>query len=222
MKRCGSFPGVSGKALLTFGLIIMVISILACTTNKKEGAEAVSGPSVVTQTDTAITSRVSLVKGAGKVLVVFFSQGTAGRRIAEDIAALTNADIEEIQEKKKSSGYFFTGFNATFGIATPIQSPERTPEDYEIVFVCTPIWSWSLCPPVRSWLRLFKGKLPKAAFITVSGDTDPKKVVKTMTKESGREPFAYVGFIEKDFELSNFDVYAKKIAELVEPLRKSE
>jgi flavodoxin len=201
---------------------MLTASVLACTTNKKESTEAVSGPSVVTKVETSITEMIPRVEGAGKVLVVYFSQGNAGSRIANDIAALTNADIEVILEKKKSGGYFFTGFNATFGIATPIQTPLRTPAEYDVVFVCTPIWSWSLCPPVRSWLRMFKGKLPKTAYITVSGDTDPKKIVNAMIKESGREPFVFQGFIEKDFESSNIDVYTKKIAALIEPLRKAE
>jgi hypothetical protein len=64
---------------------------------------------------------------------------------------------------------------------------------------------------------MFKGAIRKAAFATVSGDTEPDKIVKAMTKESGVEPFAFVGFSESDFKPENRDVYIGKIMKLVQP-----
>lgn len=88
------------------------------------------------------------------------------------------------------------------------------------VVVCTPIWAWHLSPPMRSWLRLNKGKLPRlAAYVTVSGDTDPARVVAAMAKETERQPIAFAGFADRDFEAGNRSRYLEKIGRVVEPLR---
>jgi len=54
-----------------------------------------------------------------------------------------------------------------------------------------PIWAWHMVPPVRSWLRMNKGKLPGiAAYVTVSGDTDPKKIVARWRRSrGGNQPY---------------------------------
>lgn len=93
------------------------------------------------------------------------------------------------------------------------------PADYELVFVCTPVWSWHLSPPVRSWLRQAKGSLERVSFITVSGDTDPDKIVKNMADEAGLQPDSYAGFAEADFHPNNYALYAAKLELLLAPLR---
>ena len=165
-----------------------------------------------------------MAKIGKRVLVVYFSQGNSTKRVAEDIAALFGADIERIVEKKQRKGRFFgimgAGAASSMSRATPIEAPARDPSAYEAVVVCTPIWAWHLSPPVRSWLRLNKGKLPQlAAYVTVSHDTDPAKVVAAMVKESGRQPIASTGFADRDFEEGNRARYLEKIRSVADPLR---
>jgi len=64
-----------------------------------------------------------------------------------------------------------------------------------------------------------KGRLPPAAFVTVSGDTKPDKIVAAMAKESGTEPLVFAGFGDKDFAPENRAVYVGKISGIVEKLR---
>jgi flavodoxin len=153
---------------------------------------------------------------------VYFSQGNATRAVAEDLAALTGADLEAIVELKNRSGFFGfmgAGMDASLGTATPITGPFYNPARYDVVFVCTPVWSWHLSPPVRSWLRMYSGKLRKAAFVSVSGDTEPDKIVAAMVEESGTEPFAFDGFSESDLYPESRASYVARLAALVEPLR---
>lgn len=193
--------------------------VAGCSSAPKDKADATSGASAVAKAVAPISESVPPVDGAGRVLVVYYSQGDAARRVAEDLAALTGADVEAIASRKAFKGYMVPGMYATFGWTVPIAEPAKAPKDYEAVFVVTPVWSWSLCPPVRAWLRGFRGTLPRAAFVTVSGDTEPGKIVKAMAKEGGREPFAFAGFSEKHFLPENREAYAGRIAALVEPLR---
>ena len=184
--------------ILIFALLTLAVS---CSSTAKK-TDANTGPSPVAENNADILSLVPPVANPGKVLVVFFSQGSATRSVAEDLAKLTGGDLEEIIELKKREGflgYMGAGKDATFKKATPIQKPIHNPLDYDAVFVCTPVWAWNLSPPVRSWLRVFQGKLPRTGFVTVSGDTEPDKIERSMAEEGGTVPLAYGGFTKSDF-----------------------
>jgi len=208
-------------ALIPFALIVACL-LAGCATSKVQKPDGLSGPSPAVRSDASIVQALEPVTGAGRVLVVYFSQGNATRAVAEDLAALTGADLEAIVELKNRAGFFGfmgAGMDATMGTATPIAGPFYNPARYDVVFVCTPVWAWHLCPPVRSWLRMYSGKFVKAAFVTVSGDTQPDKIVAAMIEESGVEPFASDGFSERDLYPENRDSYVARLAALVEPLR---
>jgi hypothetical protein len=204
---------------------VLVLASVGCrTTPGTEKTDVVSGASLAGERSPAIAGEIPMVKSVKRVLVVYFSQGNSTKRVAEDIAALCGADIERIVEKKQRKSGFFgfmrAGADSSMSRATPIEPPVRDPSTYEAVVVCTPIWAWHLSPPMRSWLRLNRGKLPPlAAYVTVSGDTDPAKIVAVMEKESGRQPIAFTGFTDRDFEDRNRSRYLEKIGSVVEPLR---
>lgn len=184
----------------------------------------VAGASTAGRSAPPLSGAIAPIESGHRVLVVYFSQGESTRRVAEDLAALLRADVEPIVEKRQRKWGFFgfmaAGAASSFGRAAPIQPPVRDPAQYEALVVCTPIWAWHLAPPVRSWLRLLRGRLPGAsAFVTVSGDTDPARVVASMAKESGRQPAASAGFTDGDFDAASAAVYAAKIEGIVESLR---
>jgi hypothetical protein len=196
-------------------LLIPLAILLSCASADKSKADVVGAPSEYQLAPSDIRSEIAPPAFGGKVLVVYFSQGNAARRVAEDIAALYGADIEEIKEARaRKTGFFafmLTGAASSFKTASAIVPSQKDPSRYDAVFVCTPIWSWSLSPPVRSWLKRFAGTLPKAAFITISGDTEPDKVVKDMAKTAKTTPFSFVGFSESDFRPENRAAYIRKL-----------
>jgi hypothetical protein len=216
---------LTSRQVLVFLCAALVLASVGCrSTSGAEKTDVVSGASLAGEHSPAITKEVPMVKSGKRVLVVYFSQGNSTKRVAEDIAALFGADIERIIEKKQRKWGFFgfmgAGAASSSSRATPIEPPVRDPSAYEAVVVCTPIWAWHLSPPMRSWLRLNKGKLPQlAAYVTVSHDTDPAKVVAAMAKESGRQPIAFTGFADRDFEDGNRSRYLEKIGSVVDPLR---
>lgn len=150
-----------------------------------------------------ITDEIEPYSGEQRTLIVYFSQGEATRWVAEDLMWIFGADIEAIVEKRERKtnfiNFMFSGFQSTFKIPSRIEKSMFDPADFDRIFVLSPIWSWSLSPPVRAWLKTHKGKLPKTAFITVSGDTKPDKVVAAMAKVSGVTPIAFAGFAERHF-----------------------
>lgn len=193
------------------------------TSSGANGNDGVAGASRAGSGSPAITSEMDPVDDGPRTLVVYYSQGVSTERVAEDIAALLRADIERIVEQRPRKWGFFgfmaAGAASSFGRASPIQPPVRDPGAYEAVVVCTPVWAWRMAPPTRTWLRANRGKLPNfCAYVTVSGDTDPEKIVAAMAKESGRQPVASTGFADRDFEPGNRTLYLEKIRGIVERL----
>jgi len=155
-----------------------------------------------------------------KILVVYYSRSGKTRQVAEDLAKRLGADIEAIADKRPRSsgffGYMNCGRQATFRIASAIATPSRDPAAYGKVVVLTPVWSWNVSPPVRAWLRLTKGKIRTAVFVTVSGNTEPEKIVAEMVRESGIQPRAVASFIAADFAPENAAVYEGKLSKVMD------
>lgn len=209
-----------------FGFIVIILlsfcSLVSCASSDPSKTDVVSAPSMYYRAEIDIRTEIQPIETAGKVLVVYYSQGTAGKQVAEDIAVLTGADLEEIKEvHERKTGFFgfmLTGAASTFKFSSKIEPPKMDPAQYDTVYVITPIWSWSLSPPVRSWLKLSAGKIRHAAFITISGDTKPDKVVKDMAKTGKVDPFAFVGYAERDFLPENRSVYVEKLKSVLNRL----
>ena len=68
---------------------------------------------------------------------------------------------------------------------------------------------------MRSWLKRAAGELPGAVYVTVSGDTEPEKIVRMMEMASGTVPLGYEGFAERDFAAANRQEYLEKLRSLV-------
>lgn len=93
-----------------------------------------------------------------KKLVIYYSLEGHTKKVAEFIASLTQADICELKPKKeiKSSGFskYFWGGSQVF----MAKSPELMPMDinfdeYDEIYLGTPIWAWTFAPPIRTILE---------------------------------------------------------------------
>jgi len=158
-----------------------------------------------------------------KTLIVYYSRTSRTKRVAEDLAKRLGADIEAIVDKQPRSkgffGYMNCGRQASFRVASAIQDPSRNPANYEKVVVLTPVWSWKMTPPVRTWLRLMKGKLRAAVFVTVSGNTEPEKIAAEMADESGIQPLAVVSFVQADFAPENRETHEGKLSKIIDAVK---
>ena len=95
---------------------------------------------------------------AQKVLVVYYSQLGHTKAVAEEIAARTGADIEEIAMVNP----YDTSFSATIercmqdreaGVLPEIQPVAANVADYDVVFIGFPVWFGTYAPPVTKWLE---------------------------------------------------------------------
>jgi hypothetical protein len=212
------------KTSIFFVIVSILFLAASCASSKGDAADAMSSMSLAGKDAAAITDIIQPIADGKKTLVSYFSNGSSTKRVATDLAILYGADLEAIQEIKPRNTKFIdfmtAGFQGTFKIASRIDKPVSDPSAFDRVIVLTPVWSWSLSPPVRAWLKLMKGKLPPAtAFVTVSGDTEPDKIVADMKKVSGTVPVVFMGFRDKDFAPENRESYAAKLTTIIEKLK---
>ena len=96
-------------------------------------------------------------KEASKVLVLYYSQTSNTKTVAQEIATRLNADIEEITLVEP----YDTAFQATIerckadrekGILPEINPLKSNVADYEFIFLGYPIWFGTYAPPIATLL----------------------------------------------------------------------
>jgi flavodoxin len=164
------------------------------------------------------------MSNAKKILVVYYSFEGNTRFIAEAIAKELGADIQELKPIKdlKSKGFskFIWGGRQVVMKKMPELHPlEKKPEDYDTVFIGTPVWAYTFAPAVRTFLagHSLKGKYialfmchgggPKEAMAkfeaevsgrTVIGKLDLKNVLDEETGEMRKEAVEWARKIVRD------------------------
>jgi flavodoxin len=100
-----------------------------------------------------------------KILVVYYSLEGNTRLAAETIARKAGADVQELKPLKEIplSGfgrYFQGGRRAFFKQKPALKQQDRKPEDYDLIFVGTPVWAWTFAPPLCTFFSQhdFTGK----------------------------------------------------------------
>ena len=95
---------------------------------------------------------------APKMLVLYYSQTSNTKTVAQEIAKRLNADIEEIALVEP----YDTAFQATIerckadrekGILPEIKPLKSNVADYDVVFIGYPIWFGTYAPPIASLLN---------------------------------------------------------------------
>lgn len=96
-----------------------------------------------------------------KKLVVYYSFEGNTRLIAEIIANLLSADVLELKPSKELSTHgfmkYFWGGKQVFMKEKPELLPlSKNPDDYDLIFIGTPVWSFTFAPPLASFFEKVK------------------------------------------------------------------
>ena len=117
-----------------------------------------------------------------KSLIVFYSRTGNARFVAETIAAQIGADTEEIVDLKKRGGalgFIGSGSDARLGKETEIAPTQRSPADYDLVIVGTPVWAGRPTPAITSYLKKNDLSGKKVAVFYVQGGKKPQGMEQT-------------------------------------------
>jgi len=148
-----------------------------------------------------------------KSLVVYYSRSNITKKLAQDIANKTGADIDEIISKVNYSGklgYVRAGKDATLSKIIEIDNIKHDPADYDVVYLGAPVWASKAANPLISYLKLNEGKFNNVKFFLTAGSSGfessfkqmeefckkPEKTLALTTKQVKNEDYDLSSFIE--------------------------
>jgi len=136
-----------------------------------------------------------------KTLVVYYSRTGHTRSVAQKIAEILHADLDEIIDKKNRSGmvgYLKAGKDAMTKANADI-GYKLNPTDYDMVVIGTPIWGFTMTPALRTYLTAHSNSIKKVAFFATSGGSEFNKTAGEMELLS-KQPVATLLLKAKGFK----------------------
>ncbi|MBI9107417.1 MAG: hypothetical protein JEZ04_11795 [Spirochaetales bacterium] len=121
-------------------------------------------------------------------LVVYYSRKGATRETAEKLAEILKCDITEITSPKKYGGPFgflAGGKGAINENIIKINETDKSPDNYEMVIICSPVWASNIPPAIRTYLIKFKDRFKSHSFVLTSGGSEHAKPLAKMTEIAG-------------------------------------
>ena len=163
-------------------MLLAVMGLSACTGSKKEAKVA----------DESETTKKETIDMKGKkVLVAYFSWSGNTREAAQYIAQKTGADeFEIIREKAYPTEYTPCTEDAKAekeaGERPAIKGKVENMEQYDVVFVCVPVWWYTAPMPVFTFLEQYdlKGKTVIPFCTAYSGPSSTLRDIVSATPQS--------------------------------------
>ena len=131
------------------------------------------------------------------------------------IADTLKCDREEIVDLKKRSGiwgWLTLGKDASRKDVTKIEPSKNDASNYGLVIIGTPVHSWGLSAPVRTYIRENKDKFKNVAFFCTCGGSGMERAFRDMETESGKKPLAVMTLKEKELKKGD---HAGKISQFI-------
>jgi len=154
-----------------------------------------------------------------KSLIVFYSRKGTTKKIAELIGKELDADIEELIDLNKRTGFIIgflkCGLAATKEKLTDLKEPEKDPSLYDLVILGTPIWNKRMTPAIRTYIHNNKEKFKKVAFFCTYGGRGSEELFNSMKELIGIEPISTLDITRKEIKKN---LHLKKIQEFLNKL----
>lgn len=143
----------------------------------------------------------------GRTLVVYYSLSGTTRRVAETIADLLGADLDEIEDpsdRRSPLGYLRSVFEALAKGLPAIRS-RRDPRQYDLVVLGTPVWAGTMASPMRSYLFSHRDALEHIACFCTMGGRGAQAALREMQALCGVEGVPTYSVAEKDVSSGRFE-----------------
>jgi flavodoxin len=161
------------------------------------------------------------MENTNMALVVYYSRTGRTKKVAQDIAAHLNADIEEIIPGKNISGLFgliTLVMDAIKKKPMPIAEPDKNPADYDLVILGTPVWGSTASSPSITYIEKFKGEFRQAAYFFTAGGAAKEVVSANIEALTGLKGKAALGFVSAELSPSDRETYEQKLAAFISAL----
>lgn len=154
------------KFFLFFAAFILMIGMNACGSddpvndNRNPDTEKPSEPGDTQDTDDSGSI-------SGKYLVVYYSWSGNSKNLAEELNELVKGDLVEIVPTIPYPDYQATAQRyreelaaiENSGIYPGIETTIESFEDYDVVFLCYPLWGARMSTPTQGFLHKYRNKL---------------------------------------------------------------
>jgi flavodoxin len=134
-------------------------------------------------------------------LVVYYSRTGNTRKAGKAIARRLECGEVEIAERKDrtgAGGYFRAGLDAMRRRSTPIEAIDTDIKAVDLVVVGTPVWAFTVAPPVRAFLEQHAGEIGRIAFFCTMGGSGDRRAFRAMEDLAGKAPAAVLALTERD------------------------
>lgn len=153
-----------------FGLIQALTGLAAFIFYKQE--EFARGEKMQIERETAVEQNITTAEKENpeQVLVVYFSRMGYTRHYAYVIKKKYHGDIYEVKATEiteGTKGFWWCGRFGMHGWDMPIEKISVALEAYDKIIICSPIWVFQLCGPMRSFCRQAAGRIKKADYVLV-------------------------------------------------------
>ena len=155
-----------------------------------------------------------------KTLTVYYSRSGTTRRIAEELARRLGCDVDSITEPRGREGplgYLRSGFEASRRKQPSINPAGKSPSQYDLVVVGTPVWAGNVSSPVRSYLSQHREEIKATAFFCTMGSSNPGKTFPEMEACSGKKPRATLALQGSRIESEDAEAELKAFADALKP-----
>ncbi|MBQ6512566.1 flavodoxin, partial [Methanobrevibacter sp.] len=120
-----------------------------------------------------------------KSLIAYYSRTSITKKLAEEIAGKLNADIEEIVPKvnyQGKIGYARGGKDAITEKIIDLEPLKYDPQDYDVVYLGTPVWASKASTPLLSYIKQNEGNFSDVKFFVTAGGSGLDSTLEQMKK----------------------------------------
>jgi flavodoxin len=156
-----------------------------------------------------------------KILIAYYSRTGTTKKAVLALSEKLQAEIEEIRDtadRKGIKGYLISGRDATKRRLTVLGESFFDPANFDLVIIGTPIWSWNLSVPARTYLENNKAKIKKCALLCTMGGSGHDRAAREVEAILGFGPSALIGLKTADVIKSNFSQELGSFASEIEKL----
>ena len=143
-----------------------------------------------------------------KSLVAYYSRTNTTKKLAEDIAAKANADIEEIKPKvnyQGKLGYVRGGKDAISEKIVDLEPLAHDPQEYDVVYLGAPVWASKAANPLISYIKQNEGKFSNVKFFVTAASSGFDGTISQLEKYT-TEPIDTLTLTTKEVKKGEYDL----------------
>ncbi len=134
-----------------------------------------------------------------KKIVIFYSLEGNTTFVAKAISEAIDADILELKPKKDLNPksflrFFWGGMQVVFKIKPALMEFDKNIDNYDILFIGTPVWAANFTPSFRSLFSKVNIKNKKIALFCCYGDNEGKTFKSLKKQLTGNVFLGEIGF----------------------------